>query len=93
MAALCAKKETRHTSAGRLLTAAHDAGGLALFHAHLEARQIAVDKVLLRHVDIDVIAVGAIPAVELVGYEVLAARRRLQRVTAGGRGPGAQSWG
>ena len=60
-------------------------GDLTLLHAGLEAGEVGVDEVLLRNVNVDVVAISAVPAVQLVCDEVLAARRGLQRVGRLGR--------
>ena len=76
--AFYAHPSARKTLAASLSRTAHNAGGFALFHAGLEGRQVRVHEILLRHEDVDVVAVSTIPAIELV------LRRRRRRRQARG---------
>ena len=70
----------RERQAAEKLTRAHNTRDLALLDAGLERWQVRVDEVLLRHKDVNVVAVRAVPAVQLIRDKVLAARAGLQRV-------------
>ncbi len=59
---------------------AHDAGHLALLHARLERRQVAVRKILLRDHRIKVVAICSVPAIKLIRNKVLAASGCLQGI-------------